>query len=240
MKSSFLLIINIKALIKLFNITGIILFTLVTCFSCQEKYASSDSSDKEDEMEIQKDHSAEKLTVGEFVAWCGDENNKLTKIKTISDIRFNLTYLPAETMAYLELRTEDYDLAKFQRATKNYSEMTYFNFKMEVINGTGELLKYKLQSPSQYDGRVKYTAFEMQNDFCLIQGKDTLLPGLYQFERIFEVGPYANMMLAFDNKKFNKNDEFTIVYNDRLFEKGFVKFNYKNKQLINLPNISEL
>jgi hypothetical protein len=27
------------------------------------------------------------------------------------------------------------------------------------------------------------------------------------------------------------------VYNDKLFDKGFIKFNYKNKQLINLPNI---
>jgi hypothetical protein len=174
------------------------------------------------------------------VGWCADPENRLTKTKSISDMEFRLNYLPAEAMAFLELRTEHYDPEKFRRTTGNYSEMSYFNFRMEAIGWSGELLKYKLQTPSQYDERVKYLSFDMQNDLCLVQGQDTLLPGLFQFERIFEAAPYASVMFAFDNKKFDKYKGFTLVYYDRLFEKGFVKFNYKDKQLINLPTITAL
>lgn len=210
----------------------------IAVVSCHGKEMKEQLSEQTSETIELENYTKEKLSVQEFVTWCADKNNKLSKSKDISDIRFGLSYMPAESMAFLELRTEEYDYPKFQETCNHYSDMTYFNFRIEVIDGIGELLKYKLESPSQYEARVKYMSFEMQKDIYLVQGKDTLLPGLFQFERIFEVAPYSTVMFSFDNKKFNRNNEFTIVYNDKLFEKGFVKFNYKNKQLINVPNIS--
>ena len=226
---------------KLFYIFIILVTVNITVTSCHNKDFNDQHSEQEEEESVEtKNYTKDNMTVQEFLTWCGDKNNKFNKSKDIADIRFNLSYLPTPCMAFLELRTESYDFPKFQEACNHYSDMTYFNFQLEVIDGSGELLKYKLQSPAQYDERVKYTSFEMQKDIYLVQGKDTLLPGLFQFERIFEVAPYSKIMLAFDNKKFNKDREFTIIYNDKLFEKGFVKFNYKNKQLINLPNINGL
>jgi hypothetical protein len=187
-----------------------------------------------------KDYTVEKVTVKEFMRWCADEDNRLSRSKEISEMRYKLSYLPPEAMAFLELRKEPYDLPKFRKLSDSYSEMTYFTFRIEVLDGSGELLKYKLRSPAQYDARVKYMSFDIQNDLYLVQGKDTLIPGLFQFERIFEVAPYANVMFAFDNKRFNRQEEFTIIYNDKLFGNGYVKFNYRDKQLFNLPNITEL
>ena len=80
-------------------------------------------------------------------------------------------------------------------------------------------------------------SFKMQNDIFIVQGNDTLYPGMYHFERIYEIAPFATVMLAFDDKKFKPENEFTVVYNDRLFNKGFIKYNYSPKQLIDLPNI---
>lgn len=225
---------------KLFYIFIILVTVNITVTSCHNKDFSDQHSEQEEEPIETKNYTKDNLTVQEFLSWCGDKNNKLYKSKDIADLRFSLSYLPASSMAFLELRTESYDFQKFKEACIHYSDMTYFNFRLEIIDGTGELLKYKLQSPAQYDGRVKYMSFEMQKDIYLVQGTDTLLPGLFHFERAFEVVPYSTVMVAFDNKKFNKSNEFTIIYNDKLFEKGFVKFNYKNKQLINLPNISGL
>lgn len=225
-------------MIKQFGIAVFFATACIAVTSCHGKEMKEQLSEQTDEAIELKNHTEEKLSVQEFVTWCADKNNKLNKSKEIADIRFDLSYMPAESMAFLELRTEEYDYPKFQETCNHYADMTYFNFRIEVIDGTGELLKYKLESPSQYEARVKYMSFEMQKDIYLVQGKDTLLPGLFQFERIFEVAPYSTLMLSFDNKRFNRNNEFTIVYNDKLFEKGFVKFNYKNKQLINVPNIS--
>ncbi|MBI3518109.1 MAG: hypothetical protein HY062_01960 [Bacteroidetes bacterium] len=227
-------------MIRQFIIGSFFTIVITAVVSCHGKEIKEQLNEQSEETVELKNYTEEKVTVQEFVTWCADKNNKLNKSKDIADIRFDLSYRPAPCMAYLELRTETYDFPKFQEACNHYYDMSYFNFRLEVIDGTGELLKYKLQSPAQYEERVKYTSFEMQKDIYLVQGNDTLLPGLFHFERIFEVAPYSTVMLAFDNKKFNKDSEFTIIYNDKLFEKGFVKFNYKNKQLINLPNISGL
>lgn len=216
------------------------IFVFLFGFSCNQETDRINSDTVTSEQELLRNYTDENVTVNEFVTWCADEDHKLNKVKEIADIRYTLSYLPSETMAFLELRKEEYDFSKFKKTSENYSEMTYFNFKVEVINGRIELLKHQLQSASQYEARVKYMSFEMENDIYLLQGKDTLHPGLFHFERIFEVAPYATVMFAFDNQKFNKDENFTIVYNDKLFEKGFVKFNYKTKQLINVPNISEL
>lgn len=227
-------------MIRKFKIISFFTIVIITVASCRGKEIKEQLNEESEESIEVKNHTNEQVTVQEYLMWCADKNNKLNKSKDIADLRFDLSYMPAPCMAYLELRTETYNFLKFQEACNHYSDMSYFNFKLEIIDGTGELLKYKLQSPSQYDQRVKYMSFDMQKDFCLVQGKDTLFPGLFHFERIFEVAPYSTVMVAFDNKQFNKESEFTIIYNDKLFEKGFVKFNYKNKQLINLPNISGL
>lgn len=208
-------------------------------WSCEAKNLKNPLGDITEQTDVEN-YTSESVSVKEFVDWCADEDHKLTKTKDISEMRYNLSYLPSEAMAFLELRTKEYDLAGFQKIKEKYSEMTYFNFKIKVINGSGELLKHQLSSPSQYEARVKYMSFQMEKDIYLVQGNDTIPPGLFHFERIFEVAPYATIMFAFDNKKFNKDDGFTIVYHDRLFQKGLVKFNYKNRQLINLPNISGL
>jgi hypothetical protein len=233
----FLLTTNTEALTKFYNILLLFLLSFVMAFSCHQKEASASTVEVGEESEPPQNYTTKKMSVNEFISWCANENNKLSKVKTIADMAYKLSYLPTEAMAYLELRTEEYTAEKFQKTCKSYNQMTYFKFRIEALGGNGELLKYNLQSPQQYDYRVKYTSFDMQNDVYLVQGKDTLKPGLFQFERIFEAAPYGTAMFAFDNTLFNKNNEFTVVYNDKLFDKGFIKFNYKNKQLINLPNI---
>ena len=187
---------------------------------------------------VELEHSDEQLPVSEFMAWVAAEENDLAKTKELSEIQYKMCYLPQQTMAYMELKGEDYTEEQFKEACGHYSEMSYFNFRIQLTGGTGELLKYKLSSAGEYNERINYMAFKMQDDIFLVQGKDTLHPGLFHFERIYEVAPYATVMLAFDDKKFNKENEFTIVYEDRLFHKGYIKYNYKPKQLIDLPNLT--
>lgn len=178
------------------------------------------------------------LPLEQLVKWVGEKENDLSKTKDISEMTYHLSYMTKECMAYMELKDKPYSKEDLQKTLGYYSEMSYFNFRIELKAGQGELLKYNLKSPQQYTERISYVSFEMQKDIYLVQGKDTLLPGLYHFERTFDVAPFTTVMLAFDNKKFNPSEEFTVVYNDKLFNKGFIKYNYKPKQLIDLPNLA--
>lgn len=183
-------------------------------------------------------YTEKKLPVDQFVTWVADKDNKLIKDKTISDINYQLGYLPPEYLAYTELKGEEYGQEKFDAVKKHYLGMTYFKLRITVKNGNGEALKYELRSAQQYNDRISYLSFRMQKDIYLVQGKDTVYPDLYHFERVFDLAPYVDVMLAFENTKFKPENEFTINYADGLFNKGNIKYVYKNNQLIDLPKIS--
>lgn len=219
---------------KINQILGFVLLT--TLWSCSADTANETETVNDEHLSLS--NTKTELPLEEFVKWVGDKQNDLSKSKEISEMKYHLTYVPKECMAFLELKDEAYTPEEFNSALNSYKTMSYFNFRIELKDGKGELLKYNLTSPQQYTERINYVSFGMQKDIFLVQEKDTLLPGLYHFERTFDVAPFTTVMLAFDNEKFDPEKEFTIVYNDRLFNKGYIKYNYQPKQLIDLPNLS--
>jgi hypothetical protein len=228
MRSSNTSMTAIKEMNKIANILLLSLL-LAGCSQLPEKHKGIDHTslpNKETQLELPV-----------FVKWVENEENELVKNKTISEINYQVAFLPCDYLAYTELKNEDYTPQQFEQTKKNYEGMSYFKLRIEVKEHTGELLKYALSSARQYNERISYMAFRMQQDLFLVQGKDTLYPGLYHFERAYDLAPFADVMLAFDNAKFHPENEFTIVYNDRLFNKGYIKYIYRQKQLIDLPII---
>jgi hypothetical protein len=217
---------------KLKNIIPVIVFFAFSCNAPEEKRSALIHSS----MELENVN--EEMPIADFISWAGNIDNELTKSKEFSEINYRLSFMPAQSLAYIELRGQEYTMEQFNAACKHYDGMSYFNLRIELPAGSGELLKHGLESPNQYNDRLNYMSFKMQNDIYLVQGQDTLLPGLFHYERIFEAGSYATVMLAFDDAKFNKEKDFTIVYDDHLFNKGYIKYTYYSKQLIDLPNIS--
>jgi hypothetical protein len=223
--------------IKVLNRYLILFITFAIILSgCSDPKGYADGENDPAEHEAQENRNTN-LPLDQFVKWVADKENKLIKDKAITDINYQLAYMPQELLAYTELKNEDFSKERFEEVKKNYAGMTYFKFRIEIKNGSGELLKYNLQSAQQYNERISYMSFKMQKDIFLVQANDTIYPDLFHFERIFDVAPYATVMFAFDDAKFKSGDEFTIIYNDRLFDKGIIKYNYKSKQLIDLPNI---
>lgn len=220
---------------------NIAIYTLGIMLSAFVISCASDTEEKNDDPQKSRMvHVTETVTADEFVTWCSNEDNQLSKTKTISEMMYKVIFLPPESMAYMELKTGSYDLETFRKTSESYKDMSYFNFRLQLDNAGGEILKHNLRSPGHYDERVKYVSFYMERDLYLIQGTDTIYPGLYHFERAYEVVPFLTVMLAFDNKKFDREKEFTLVYNDKLFEKGLIKFNYQNRQLIDVPQVVKL
>lgn len=219
---------------KKVNILAIILLSAFS--SCSDESTVSDELKSESHVEMQ--NIGLDLPLDGFVNWVAAKENDLTKAKEISEITYRLSFMPKECLAYIETKNTEFSTELFEEAKTHYNGMTYFNLRIELKDGSGELLKHNLNSGQQYNDRITYMSFKMQKDIFLVQGKDTLSPGLFHFERIYEVAPYATVMMAFDNEQFNPEEEFTIVYDDKLFNKGYLKYNYSTKQLIDLPNIS--
>lgn len=81
-----------------------------------------------------------------------------------------------------------------------------------------------------YDKAVEYMAFKIQNDFKVVtSSNDTIICAGVLFERNFKVAPFKRALLYFGD--INPNEEIQLVYNDRLFGNGLIKFNFKAKPL---------
>ena len=175
----------------------------------------------------------------DFVSWVKDGHHGLNKEKTIGDIRFAAQYKPLEYVICMEERTEQVEDSLVKRKVAELKDMQYIDFKIALTNSEGELLKYNLSSLSQYEERVNYFSYKMQNDIKLVEGKDTLDCALFHFERAYDVAPYSVFVLGFPLGKGNAETK-TLVYHDNMFKKGIIKLEFEKGDLNTIPNLATL
>ncbi|MFN7676735.1 hypothetical protein [Flavobacterium sp.] len=77
-----------------------------------------------------------------------------------------------------------------------------------------------------YQKAVEYMSFTIQKDFSVITSKnDTIQCSGVMFERNFKITPYHKLLLFFSD--INPNDKIQLIYQDKLFKKGTLKFRFK-------------
>jgi hypothetical protein len=82
---------------------------------------------------------------------------------------------------------------------------------------------------------VAYSAFEMQKDIYLVDGMDTLPCVMFHFERSFDVTPFGHFSIAFENSGNRRFTEKQIVFTDRLFNNGTIKFLFQSEDFTKAP-----
>lgn len=142
----------------------------------------------------------------------------------IDDISFTATEVPIQYYLLKDQGNSDlfnidslYNQNKFERIIE-------FTFDQEDEK---DLLKEDFTKLSYEDG-VKYMSFKMENDFYVVTSKkDTIKCSGVNYERNFKVAPFQKIMLFFSG--INPNDKIQLVYNDKLFGKGIVKFKFEEQ-----------
>jgi hypothetical protein len=169
----------------------------------------------------------------ELIEFVNDTKNGFVKTKTINEITYSVFLKPDQ---YVKAKNQHYISIKDSVADdKTGSEFQLFDVRIEVGNFQKEFIKYDLESIPQYEERVKYCSFEMQNDIVLIDGKDTLPCVIFHFERTFDIVPFGHFLLGFKNNPSKDIKIKTIIFNDRLFNNGFLKFSFSPELMVNEP-----
>ena len=220
-----------------------VVFGSILFFSCSE---NKEQTNKGDNIGGNSQTNENKISAGqtvldpaEYIEWMRNEDNGFRKEKTVDDLTFTVQYKTQEYIACIEQRGDPLPDSILKRKSKELEGMEYYDFKISMNDGAGELLKYKLETNQQYNDRVNYFAFGMQKDIVLMDGKDSIPCGLYHFERAYDVSPTAVVLLGFPASKKNNSDKTLIVY-DRTFNKGTLKFMFKANELNNKPKLQTL
>lgn len=160
-----------------------------------------------------------KLFQLEDMGWKSKNNSQ-----QIDDIDFTATEVPIEYYLLKDQGKSDlfnidslYNQNKFERIIE-------FTFSQEDEE---DLLKEDFTNLSYEEG-VKYMSFNMENDFYIVTSRnDTIKCSGVNYERNFKVAPFQKIMLFFSG--IPPKDKIQLIYNDKLFGKGIVKFKFEEQ-----------
>ena len=177
------------------------------------------------------------LSPNEMKEFVVNMDNGLLKSKVIGEVTYSVKYKPVDYIISQELKGSSIDMNSYKQKYSELSGMQYFDLRVEIDKQNGELLKYGLNTVDEYERRVKYLAFDINTDIQLIDGEDTLQCVMNHFERVYDIVPYATILLGFKDNGKSQLKEKTIVFHDKLFGKGIIKFTFLPSDLQNIPHL---
>jgi hypothetical protein len=170
-----------------------------------------------------------------YVKYMNDTDNGLLKTKEISGIAFDLLYNTPELMAIRDAGDESkIDLSKL---IKEYEGLYYFNLRVRSAEQGEHILTELKKSREEILGMDSYMNFDMQHDFYLIDGADTCKCVLYTMDKTYGLSKDLNFSLAFDKKMQDSESEKILVYDDKIFGCGIVRFSISGKDISSIPKL---
>jgi hypothetical protein len=180
-----------------------------------------------------------KLPQAEYLEWIRNHENGLFREEEIDDLTFSVFYKPVEYVVLHELMSSEISIDSFQNYYARYEGLQYFTLSIRSRHDE-DILRHNLSNERQYYERIDYCSFRMQTDLQLVDGKDTLACRIFHYERTYQVAPYTNFVLAFEDKSSpsgSSEKDKTLIFHDQAFGKGIVKLKLKAKDLNKVPKL---
>ncbi len=177
------------------------------------------------------------LAPSEYVDWIRDESNGLRVEKEIAGQLFTLQYKPAEYEVLMQSKDHAATREKLNEYKATSDELQFYTLTI-VTSDHKEIAQSGGADENVFEQRVMYMMSEMQLDFQLVDGYDTLPCVFFHAERNFNMSPENNILLGFEKSK-NKNtiSNKTLIYTDRLLDCGPVQLTIKADDLENIPEL---
>ncbi len=163
-----------------------------------------------------------------------DEN--LILEKKLGQVVYNCQYIPAEYNAIRYLRP-DMEKLRLKEAIDASNGFVYFKFSIKSTDPSNPVLDPSVLDAITYNERIQYFNAFAQNNLKLIYDKDTLDCNQYLFENPFNLSTEVKLMIAFKIKENHPIEGMQLIYNDELFNSGFVKFYFESRELQQIPEL---
>lgn len=212
-------------------------------FSCSDGKKASISSDQKLErsglLEFFTSDTAlaDTMDPKQYKRWHESDESHLRQKREMGDFEFTAFYQTNNYLALKEMDKKDtIEKKEFDNKLSEYGSMTYVSYRIENMKQGNDLMKANLSSDNEYYARLEYFSFKMQNDFKLVNGRDTLDCLLYHFERTYSLTPYTTFVLGFPKIEANKG--FKIIYHDKVFNNGIIVTNFDKNIINNIPKLA--
>ena len=192
-------------------IISFLVVSIIVC-SCKRDTDLSVKSNKEREMK----ERYFKLQNKGWKSWSNTQK--------VADINYTATEVP---LAYYILNTQggdnvtQVDSIEKQNETERIIEFEFLH------NEEKDLLDGKI-AKMDYGSAIKYLSFNINKDFYIVTAKkDTIKCEGVLYERAYKVTPSSKLLLFFSG--VDPKQSIQLIYDDKLFGQGVMKFNFKEK-----------
>lgn len=227
----------LNKVLKYFIHSIMVVFTISATFACNKKV-----SEEKPVSENQKEpvvFSELELSPGEYVQWFKSEENHLRKSESVNELRYTMEYRSPELTALQQLQSENVTRNELDSAIKDMEGLVQFRLEIDVPASGKEFMKHDLKSDADYEPRVKYFAFEMQNDIYILNDSgDTIPCAMYHFERSYGVSPVSVFLLGFSGIDLKKDME--VIVHEKVFANKEIRFVFNATELKNIPQLKTL
>lgn len=175
----------------------------------------------------------------EYVQWVEDKKNGLMVEKQIGEYTFSAQFKPLEYVVLKQTKDPNIKSDVVKKEAEEMSDLQYFTFKIGVANGTEDPLKFGVNTNEDFQKRVEYFSFSLQNEIKLIDDTDSLNCVMFHFERAYGIAPYCTFVLGFEKSKTDAANKI-LVYNDQLLGVGPVKLMIQSENLKHIPKLITL
>ncbi|MEO6302759.1 MAG: hypothetical protein ABIP51_06270 [Bacteroidia bacterium] len=174
------------------------------------------------------------MSKDEYVAYLNSTEGGLINSKEFNGKLFKVKLQTPEIIFLSNYEDSILDEEKLKKGLPGFNDKVNFIIILEDVPGNNEV-KQAVVNKDSYSKILSYGNTEMKNDFKLIQGNDTNYCSLALIEPANSLQPVIRIAISFSGLNALNKNNLTLIYNDRIFEQGPVKFNYTKTVFENIP-----
>lgn len=175
------------------------------------------------------------LSRDEYIKYINTEED-FCVTREFNGVSYKLKLQPPELLTLKNSPEQINNNEDFEKSLEYFKDKLNFIFLIEDASKVDVKVKSAVFDKQIYASVLKYANTELRNDLKLIQNGDTLICSVVHLESANSLQPVIRLSLGFtDLDPLNKN--YTLVYNDRMFQNGPIKFNYSSTLFERMPEL---
>ena len=169
--------------------------------------------------------------------------NELTKTREAETLEFEASYIPTDLMALgnVDYAADAFDKSEFSKLHKNYDSAFYFTFKIKTRDENFPMKKL-IKSKENYAELNRYINADIKNDFYIELGEKKINCGIINAESDLAIRNAFTFVMSFEKLAFANEltDDITLIYHDKIFQNGILKFHFSKSLINNFPKIKAI
>lgn len=179
--------------------------------------------------------STKELNPKEYINYFVDVDNGLTRIKTFDHLNFEVSLLNRD---FLAVKNSLGNISEIKKSKEEIQGLTYFTVKI-YSDKLKDPFYAGIKDQQSYQERIRHSNGGIAKDFSVEYNNKVYECKQVIFEPTHGISRAATISLAFDSLSIPKEfiSDVKLIYNDKLFSLGNIKFNFKKDDLNNTPNL---